>query len=102
VDPLSEDDLNAVHDPLMSPLVWDLGHIAAFEDLWLCEHEDGLRPLRPELAAVYDATEANSDANPQAARQRKAARLQGFPIAGAGYEHLSPTAYRFVEVRRLA
>jgi iron(II)-dependent oxidoreductase len=40
----------------MSPLVWDLGHIAAFEDLWVCR-ETGLRPLRPELAAVYDADE---------------------------------------------
>ena len=23
------------HSPLMSPLVWDLGHIAAYEDLWI-------------------------------------------------------------------
>jgi gamma-glutamyl hercynylcysteine S-oxide synthase len=40
----------------MSPLVWDLGHIAAFEDLWVCR-ETGLELLRPELAAVYDADE---------------------------------------------
>jgi gamma-glutamyl hercynylcysteine S-oxide synthase len=40
----------------MSPLVWDLGHIAAFEDLWLCR-ETGLDQLRPDLAAVYDADE---------------------------------------------
>ena len=41
----------------MSPLVWDLGHIAAFEDLWLCQRAAGLEPLRPDLMAVYDATE---------------------------------------------
>ena len=41
----------------MSPLVWDLGHIAAFEDLWLV-HRYGERPLlREELAEVYDAFE---------------------------------------------
>ena len=40
----------------MSPLVWDLGHIAAFEDLWVCR-EAGSEPLRPDLAAVYDADE---------------------------------------------
>jgi gamma-glutamyl hercynylcysteine S-oxide synthase len=40
----------------MSPLVWDLGHIAAFEDLWLCR-ETGLDLLRPDLAELYDATE---------------------------------------------
>jgi gamma-glutamyl hercynylcysteine S-oxide synthase len=40
----------------MSPLVWDLGHIAAFEDLWVCR-EAGVERLRPELTAVYDADE---------------------------------------------
>ena len=29
------EDLERVHSPIMSPLVWDLGHIAAYEDLWL-------------------------------------------------------------------
>ncbi|MBX5470057.1 MAG: ergothioneine biosynthesis protein EgtB [Thermoleophilaceae bacterium] len=57
IEPVSESDLERVHDPLMSPLAWDLGHIAAFEDLWLCRRAGRLEPLRPELAEVYDATE---------------------------------------------
>jgi gamma-glutamyl hercynylcysteine S-oxide synthase len=57
VAPVSDGDLDRVHSPLMSPLVWDLGHIAAFEDLWLCVRAGGLEPLRPELMAVYDASE---------------------------------------------
>jgi iron(II)-dependent oxidoreductase len=57
VGPVAEEDLNRVHDPLMSPLVWDLGHIAAFEDLWLAVHGAGLEPLRPALMRVYDADE---------------------------------------------
>jgi gamma-glutamyl hercynylcysteine S-oxide synthase len=57
VEPISEDDLVRVHSPLMSPLVWDLGHIAAFEDLWLV-HRFGGRPMvRGDLATVYDAFE---------------------------------------------
>src|SRR4051794_35954907 len=40
----------------MSPLVWDLGHIAAFEDLWV-GRELGEGELRPELGGVYDAAE---------------------------------------------
>jgi iron(II)-dependent oxidoreductase len=57
VSALSEDELMRVHSPLMSPLVWDLGHIAAFEDLWLV-HRYGERPLlHDELADVYDAFE---------------------------------------------
>jgi iron(II)-dependent oxidoreductase len=54
---VSDEDLERVHSTLMSPLVWDLGHIAAFEDLWLV-HRDGDRPmLRPDLVDVYDAME---------------------------------------------
>jgi iron(II)-dependent oxidoreductase len=54
---VAEADLDRVHDPLMSPLVWDLGHIAAYEDLWLAERAGGLAPLRPDLAVVYVAAE---------------------------------------------
>ena len=57
VAPVGDDDLDRVHSPLMSPLAWDLGHIAAFEDLWLCVRAGGLEPLRPDLMAVYDASE---------------------------------------------
>src|SRR3954454_7741274 len=52
-----EEDMDRVHDALMSPLVWDLGHIAAFEDLWVCRAAGGAGLLRPDLAEVYDATE---------------------------------------------
>ena len=41
----------------MSPLVWDLGHIAAFEDLWLAHRLGGRPLLREDLAEVYDAFE---------------------------------------------
>jgi iron(II)-dependent oxidoreductase len=56
IEPVCDQDLDRVHHSLMSPLVWDLGHIAAFEDLWVCR-ASGLRPLRPELMEVYDAAE---------------------------------------------
>src|SRR5450631_1835147 len=54
---LSEADLERVHSPIMSPLVWDLGHIAAYEDLWLAHRHGGEPLLRPELADCYDAFE---------------------------------------------
>jgi iron(II)-dependent oxidoreductase len=38
IEPLSDVDLTVQHDPLMSPIVWDLGHIAGFEELWLIHH----------------------------------------------------------------
>jgi iron(II)-dependent oxidoreductase len=57
VAPLSEGELERSHSPIMSPLVWDLGHIAAYEDLWLAHRLGGLELLRPELAERYDAFE---------------------------------------------
>jgi iron(II)-dependent oxidoreductase len=57
VDAVSDEDLERVHSTLMSPLVWDLGHIAAFEDLWLVHRYGGRPLLRDDLADVYDAFE---------------------------------------------
>src|SRR5271169_4908150 len=57
VDPLGEHDLERVHSPIMSTLVWDLGHIAAYEDLWLAHRHGGMPLLRPDLADLYDAFE---------------------------------------------
>src|SRR4051812_16144678 len=54
---LVPEDLERVLDPLMSPLVWDLAHIAAYEDLWLCHRHGGLPLLRADLASMYDAFE---------------------------------------------
>lgn len=54
---LSEDTLSRVLSPIMSPLVWDLAHIAAYEDLWLAHRYGGLPLLRPDLAELYDAFE---------------------------------------------
>jgi iron(II)-dependent oxidoreductase len=54
---LDDEQLQAVHSPIMSPLVWDLAHIAAYEDLWLGQRHGGLRLTRPDLANLYDAFE---------------------------------------------
>lgn len=54
---LSDGQLERLHSPIMSPLAWDLAHIAAYEDLWLCHRHAGMELLRPDLAARYDAFE---------------------------------------------
>jgi iron(II)-dependent oxidoreductase len=54
---LPDAELDRVHSTLMSPLAWDLGHIAAFEDLWLVHRHGGRPLLREDLIDVYDAME---------------------------------------------
>jgi gamma-glutamyl hercynylcysteine S-oxide synthase len=57
VEQLSDADVETQHTELMSPLVWDLAHIAAYEELWLVHRHAGEPLSRPELAALYDAFE---------------------------------------------
>ncbi len=54
---LDDPTLLAQHDPLMSPLVWDLAHIGQQEELWLLRGGDPARPgmLAPEVDSLYDA-----------------------------------------------
>jgi iron(II)-dependent oxidoreductase len=54
---LDEPTLVAQHDPLMSPLVWDLAHIGQQEELWLLRGGDPDRPgmLAPDVDSLYDA-----------------------------------------------
>src|SRR5215469_7182954 len=50
-------DLVRQHSPLMSPLVWDLAHIANQEELWLLRGVGGEEPMHPEIDPLYDAFE---------------------------------------------
>jgi iron(II)-dependent oxidoreductase len=84
--PLTEEDLTRQHSRLMSPLVWDLGHVAHFEALWL------LRKLGAEAPPDHDRLEAIYD--PQRTPRAERDRL---PIPGLGQ-----TRSYVDEVRRLA
>jgi len=54
---IDEPTLVAQHDPLMSPLVWDLAHIGQQEELWLLRGGDPTKPgmLAPDVDSLYDA-----------------------------------------------
>jgi gamma-glutamyl hercynylcysteine S-oxide synthase len=65
VAPLSEPDLERQHSPLMSPIAWDLGHIAHFEEQWLLPKSDAAKV--EEHAPLYDAL-----ATPRAERSKLA------------------------------
>jgi iron(II)-dependent oxidoreductase len=57
VEPLDDEQLNTVYSPILSPLAWDLGHIANFEELWLVQTIGGREPMNGELGRFYDAIE---------------------------------------------
>ncbi len=57
VEPLDDERLNTVYSPILSPLAWDLGHIANFEELWLVQTIGEREPMHGELGRFYDAIE---------------------------------------------
>jgi len=54
--PVSDEDLAAQHDQIMSPLIWDYGHIGNYEELWLLEKAFGGGLSKRELYDMYDAS----------------------------------------------
>jgi iron(II)-dependent oxidoreductase len=56
IETVSEDDLRAQHDPLMGPILWDLGHIGHFEALWLDRNLDGMVEF-VEMPGMYNPFE---------------------------------------------
>lgn len=62
IAPLSDDDLTRQHDPLMGPIIWDVGHIGHFEELWLTQNLDGVIRFA-EMPGTYNPFE-----NPRRAR----------------------------------
>ena len=92
---IDEPDLVKQHSPLMSPLVWDLAHIANQEELWLLREVGGRDPLHPEIDPLYDAFE-----HPRAERPTLpllgagAARGYGHEVRGRVLDLLERAAFR--------
>ncbi len=57
IDPLDEDALERQHQSIMSPLVWDVGHVGNFEELWLLRVLGGRDPHDERLDHVYNPFE---------------------------------------------
>src|SRR6266536_605462 len=55
--PLDDDTLHSQHDSIMSPLVWDVGHVGNCEELWLLREVAGRPAHDPGLDHVYNPFE---------------------------------------------
>jgi iron(II)-dependent oxidoreductase len=97
---VDEADLTRQHSPLMSPLVWDLAHIANQEELWLLRQVGGRAPMHPEIDPLYDAFEhprAQRPALPLLAPRE--ARSYGHEVRGRVLDLLEKA--RFGDTRQL-
>ena len=53
---VSDEDLSRQHARIMSPLIWDYGHIGNYEELWLLNRTFGNGLSDRELYDIYDAS----------------------------------------------
>lgn len=54
LDPLDDEAMHRQFNRIMSPLVWDLGHIGNFEELWLLRGLGDRSQHDPDLDRVYN------------------------------------------------
>ncbi len=86
-------DLVKQHSPLMSPLVWDLAHVANQEELWLLREVGGREPMHPEIDPLYDAFEHPRAARPTLPLLTPAqARRYGHEVRGRTLDVIERTA----------
>ncbi len=52
---VDDERLQAQPDPILSPLLWDYGHVGVYEELWLVDALSGARPQDERRMAMYDA-----------------------------------------------
>ncbi|AKQ70144.1 hypothetical protein A176_007056 [Myxococcus hansupus] len=52
---LPEEELRRQHSPLMSPLIWDVAHVANYEEQWLLRALGAPAITDPAFDAIYDA-----------------------------------------------
>lgn len=65
VAPLEWATLRKQQVPILSPMVWDLGHVANFEELWLVQRAAGEAPMVDGYSEMFDAM-----LNPRKDRER--------------------------------
>ncbi|MGH9860473.1 MAG: DinB family protein, partial [Candidatus Acidiferrales bacterium] len=52
---LSDQQLMGPRLPIVNPLLWEIGHVAWFQEKWVLRHAAGQAPLRADGDSLYDS-----------------------------------------------
>jgi iron(II)-dependent oxidoreductase len=55
VDDLGDEQMLGPRLKIVNPLLWEIGHVAWFQEKWVLRHVLGRPPLRPDVDALYDS-----------------------------------------------
>ena len=52
---LTEDQLIVPRFPIVNPILWEIGHVAWFQEFWVLRHLRGASPIYPNADALWDS-----------------------------------------------
>jgi iron(II)-dependent oxidoreductase len=58
---LDDNQLLGTPQATVNPLLWEIGHVAWFQERWVLRHANGRSPLRPDADALYDSSAVAHD-----------------------------------------
>src|SRR5437762_49252 len=58
---LSDEQLLGPQLPIINPLLWEIGHVAWFQEKWVLRHARGRKPIRADGDARYDSAAVPHD-----------------------------------------
>src|SRR5919108_3642309 len=76
---LTDDQLLGPRLPTVNPLLWEIGHVAWFQEKWVLRHAGGQKPIRADADTLYDSAAVPHDTRwdlPLPSRQETLAYLR--------------------------
>lgn len=58
---LSDEQLRVPYLTILNPFVWEIGHVAWFQEKWVLRHQGGHEPLHADADALYDSSAVRHD-----------------------------------------
>jgi iron(II)-dependent oxidoreductase len=52
---LSDEEMLGPKLRIVNPPLWEIGHVAWFQEFWVLRHAAGLPPIRPDVDSLYDS-----------------------------------------------
>src|SRR5262245_55653790 len=114
---LTGEQLLGPYLPIVNPPLWEIGHVAWFQERWALRHLRGLPPSRPDGDALYDSAAVAHDtrwdlllppwqqtlAFMQEILDRVLDRLRTAPLDDDGvYFHMLPVLHEYMHAEALA
>ncbi len=76
---LSDEQLRGPRLAIVNPLLWEIGHVAWFQEKWVLRHANGFKPIRGDANSLYDSAAIPHDTRwdlPLPSRQETFAYMQ--------------------------